>query len=198
MGPVKLARIAFVVFICAVSNNAQDTLQNANLVPEHLGPIESFMWERNGVMRKVFDFPLTQEGRTYEMQLRRNMLGLHQLGGLVTLAAMVSTVVLGQKVYNGNTDLSQIHKALAWTTIGTYSTTALLGIFTPPPLVRRKNWSSISTHKLLGTLHLTGMIMTPIIGTLVAGNHEELKMIHLASGYATTVIFGAAMLVVTF
>ncbi len=191
-------RIALLTFIGVVSLHAQDTLQTTNLLPDLMGPMESVMWDRNGAMRKIFDFPLTEAGRTNEMHLRRNMLGLHQLGGIVTLATMVGTVVLGQKVYNGKNDLSQMHRAMAWTTIGAYSTTAALSIFTPPPLVRRNEWSTISTHKLLGSLHLTGMIITPILGTLVADNQKELKLIHLASGYATTVIFGAAMLVVTF
>ena len=177
---------------------AQDSLQMLPLLPEHLGPMESVMWGTNGAMRKVFDFPLTQEGRESEMRLRRNMLGLHQLGGFTTLAAMIATVVLGQKVYNGQRDLTQIHKAMAWTTIGAYSTTAVLGIFTPPPLIRRDEWSSVSTHKLLATLHLTGMVLTPYLGRQVAGGDRDLAKFHLASAYATTFFFGAALLVITF
>jgi len=189
---------ATAVLCATLTLRAQDSTGALTLLPETLGPMEKLMWSEKGAMRKLFDFPLTQEGRENEMHLRRNMLGLHQLGGFVTLASMITTVVLGQTVYNGKKDLSQIHGAMAWTTIGAYFTTASLSIFTPPPLIRRKNWSSISTHKLLATMHLTGMIITPLLGRAVRGGERDLATVHLVSAYATTALFGAAIFTVTF
>ena len=176
---------------------AQDSTEVLSLLPERMGPMESFMWSEHGIMRKTGNFPLTQDGREKEMGLRRTFLSLHQLGGFATLACMTATVVLGWKTYNG-ADLGQLHRAMAWTTIGAYATTASLAVFTPPPLIRRKQWNTISTHKLLATLHLTGMVITPYLGWQVADGKRELAKIHMMSALATTALFGAAMLVVTF
>jgi len=105
---------------------------------------------------------------------------------------------VGQKVYDGQRDLSQIHKALAYTTVTTYFTTASLALFTPPPLIRRKEWSTVSTHKALATIHLTGMLTMPVLGTLIRDGHAELRPVHLGVGYVTLAALGTAMLVVTF
>ena len=186
------------LFSIPVSVSAQDSSQTLPLLPDRLGPMEVVFWGKGGAMRKLFDFPLTPEGRESEMRLRRNMLGLHQLGGFVTLAAMAATMVVGQKVYNGDRDLRQIHKALAFTTVSAYFSTAAFSLFTPPPLIRRNEWSSISTHKMLGTLHFTGMLAMPVLGTLIREGNTELRPVHLGVGYATLAAFGAAMLVITF
>jgi len=190
-GPVLL------LIACAAAR-AQDSVGTLSLLPDRLGPMESMFWGQHGAMRKVFHFPLTPEGRESEMHLRRNMLGLHQLGGFVTLAAMASTMFVGQKVYNGQRDLRQIHKALAYTTVAAYFSTATLALFTPPPQIRRNEWSTISAHKLLGTLHFTGMLAMPVLGTLIRDGHAELRPVHLGVGYATLAAFSAALLVITF
>ncbi len=165
--------------------------------------MERMLWSEHGAMRKIFDFPLTQAGRERELRDRRVMLTLHQLGGFATLAAMAGAVFLGQEVYNGQRDLSQMHKAMAYTTVAGYFTTASLSLLTPPPMVRRGEWSSISTHKLLGAIHFTGMLAMPVLGTLVRHDmvkygHSDLAPYHQAVGYATLAAFAAAMLVVTF
>ena len=160
--------------------------------------MESLLWSERGAMRRWFEFPLTQPGREREMRNRRVMLTLHQLGGFATLAAMAATVFLGQKVYDGEGDLSQMHKAMAYTTAAGYLTTASLAAFAPPPMIRRNEWSSISAHKLLGTVHFTGMLAMPVLGTLVANGRRDLALTHRLVGYTTLTAFGAAMLVVTF
>ena len=186
-----------VVFASALGAYAQEN-SAIPLLPERLGPMESLLWSERGAMRRVFDFPLTLEGREKELGTRRTFLGLHQLGGFATFAAMAATIYIGQKVYNGEEDLSQIHKAMAFTTVGTYFTTASLAAFAPPPLIRRKQWSTVSTHKFLANFHLAGMLAMPVLGLLVKDGRDDLRATHMAVGYATLTAFGAAMLVVTF
>ena len=80
---------------------------------------------------------------------------------------------------------------------------AALGIFTPPPLIRRREWSTVSTHKLLAGIHFTGMILTPLLAVEMGSERKgdlsrTTQAVHLISGYVTTAAFGAAILVVTF
>ena len=167
------------------------------LLPERLGPMESLMWSEHGLMRRAFNLPLTPEGRQKEFGARRNMLALHQIGGFATLAALAATVTLGQLTYNGNESMGPVHGAMAMTAVTMYFTTASLAIFTPPPSIRRREWSTVSTHKLLATVHFSGMVLTPFLGSMVADNRRDLRTIHLVSGYLTTAAFAGAMLVVT-
>lgn len=168
------------------------------LLPARLGPMESLMWSEHGLMRKTFDLPLTPEERQKEMKARRNMLAFHQIGGFATLAALAATVVLGQIAYNGDESMGPVHGAMAMTAVTLYFTTATLAIFTPPPTIRRKEWSTVSTHKLLATIHFSGMLLTPFLGSMVADNRRDLRTIHLVSGYVTTAAFAGAMVAVTF
>ena len=185
-------------------------VQPLSLLPEKLGPMESLMWSEHGLMRNHFDFPLTEDGRDKEMHLRRTMLTLHQVGGFATLAAMLATVAVGQVIYNdypgrASSGMNNLKSTLGWTTVWMYFGTASLSVFTPPPLVRHNEWSTISTHKLLATIHFTGMIVTPILASYIGGERRPGSTIsrnaetaHMISGYATTAAFAAAMMVVTF
>ena len=180
------------------------------LLPEQLGPMESVMWSKNGLMRKTFNFPLTEDGREKEMKLRRTMLTIHEIGGFTTLAAMIATCIVGQMAYNQypnriSPGLGGLKNNLAAATEFLYFGTASLAIFTPPPLVRRKEWSSVSTHKLLATIHFTGMIVTPILASYIGGERRPGSTIsrnaetaHMISGYTTTAAFAAAMMVIVF
>jgi hypothetical protein len=195
IGVLTLAALGF--------SQAPDSTQKVSLLPDRLGPMESVMWSQHGFMRRVFDFPLTEEGRESEIHLRRTMLTVHQMGGFATFAAMVATVTLGQLLYNGNRDLLQMHNAMAWTTVAAYFSTASLSIFTPPPLVRRNEWSTVSAHKLLATIHFTAMCIEPFLGEMVKSDvkktgHSDLAPYHLALGYTELATFGAAMVVVSF
>lgn len=193
----SFARTGLLFLLATIPLAAQEE-ESLPLLPSRLGPVESLLWSEAGWMRRAFDFPLTQEGRIREMELRRDLLGLHQLGGFITMAGLVGTVVLGQQVYNGQRDRAQMHGALAITTVGFYLATAMLSLFTPPPAIRRDEWSSVSTHKFLGALHFTGMMLTPVLGRMVADDRDDLRRFHLISGYATTAVFGASLLVITF
>jgi hypothetical protein len=181
----------------SATSDAATKEHSYGLLPNRMGPMESFMWSEKGLMRKTFDMPLTREQREKELGFRRTMLGLHQIGGFVTLAALIGTVALGQMTYNGNESMGDLHGAMAVTAITSYFTTATLAIFTPPPAIRRGEWSTVSTHKLLATVHFTGMMLTPLLGSMIEDN-RDVRTLHLVSGYTTTATFAAALLVVTF
>ena len=228
--PLKiLTCVPVLLFVCILTVRAADTSQtpaiaspeatisdstvqakSIPLLPEQLGPMESLMWSEHGFMRKTFDFPLTEDGRDHEMKLRRAMLTVHEIGGFTTLAAMIATCIVGQMAYNEypnriSPGLGNLKENLAVATEFLYFGTASLAIFTPPPLVRRKEWSSVSTHKLLATIHFTGMIVTPILASYIGGEKRpgstlsrNAETLHMVSGYTTTAAFAAAMMVIVF
>jgi hypothetical protein len=151
--------------------------------------------------------PLTPESRKSELKLRRTMLVAHEVSGFVTLGLMVTTVYYGQKVLNEfNTSnyrpLLRKHTQFVDATIATYSITALLSLLSPPPVIRRDEISTVSIHRALAWVHVTGMILTPIIAAIAKKGRGATDMsilrIHQISAYITTAAFTASMIVVTF
>jgi len=173
------------------------------LLPDKMSFMENFLWDENGEMRKIgIAGPLNSETRKNELQARRTMLSIHQATGLATLGLMITTDYFGQKVLDGRPDLSGTHKTFVALTIGAYAITGLLAILSPPPLIRRENESSTtSIHKILAWIHFAGMILTPILGSLIV-NHHVLDInkarFHQVSAYATTAVFAASIVVLTF
>jgi hypothetical protein len=182
------------------------------LLPDVMGPMEKMMWGKKGMMRGM-GFPLTEESKR-EMLLRRNLLTAHQVGGFLTVAAMAATVVTGQLLINSQSGTDDGHAghahaeehdhglhtakvALAWSTVGLYSATTLLSLATPPPIIRKNQWSSISWHKALAVGHFTGMFVTPFLGLLIEDNHDA-QIFHQVTGYTTLALLTGAMVVVTF
>ncbi len=182
---------------------------DSHLLPEVVSPGERILWGEHGFMRSTGIYPLTEESREKELGLRRTMLTAHEIGGFLTLAAMITAVTYGQLTLSDNTSYGNTHKTWADVTILSYFTTAALSLLTPPPMVRRKEWSTISIHKGLALIHFTGMVLTPLLADGVAAhergqgqstitiNHDKAQ-IHQISGYITTVAFASAMAVITF
>jgi hypothetical protein len=179
------------------------------LLPELLSPGERLMWGEHGMMRWTNIYPLTMESREKEFDLRRTMLTVHEVGGFVTLAAMLATATYGQLTLNGYTSLGSTHKTLASVTIASYFLTAGLSLLSPPPAIRRKEWNTISIHKGLAMVHFSGMILTPLLADGIAMNqrgsgmtklqiNRDKALVHQISGYITTVAFATAMGVITF
>ncbi|MGA7837793.1 MAG: hypothetical protein WB996_07490 [Ignavibacteriaceae bacterium] len=173
------------------------------LLPDKMSFMEKFLWKDNGLMRKVgITGPLNSESRRNELQARRTMLSIHQITGLATLGFMITADYFGQRVLNGRLDLSGTHKTFVGLTIGSYAVTGLLAILSPPPMIRRANeQSTTSIHKTLAWIHLAGMILTPILGSLIV-NHHMLNInkahFHQVSAYLTTAVFAASVVVLTF
>ena len=173
------------------------------LLPDHMSFMEKFLWDENGFMRKIgIAGPLNADTRQNELQARRTMLSIHQITGLATLGLMITTDYFGQRVLDGRRDLSGTHKTFVALTIGSYAITGLLAILSPPPMIRRDNEvSTTSIHKTLAWVHFVGMIITPILGSLVV-NHRMINInkghYHQISAYITTAVFAASAIILTF
>ncbi len=173
------------------------------LLPDNMSFMEKFLWNENGFMRTIgIAGPLTAEARENELQARRTMLSIHQITGLATLGLMITTDYFGQKTLDGQTNFSGKHKTFVALTIGSYAVTALLAVLAPPPVIRRDNESStVSIHKTLAWIHFAGMILTPILGSMVV-NHRMINIdkghFHQVSAYITTAVFAASVIVLTF
>jgi hypothetical protein len=176
----------------------------SKLLPENISWMEKALWGENGFVRTIgIASPLTPEVRKHELAVRRTMLSLHQIGGFVTLASMITTVYYGQKYLNtGDPNYRDMHKTFIPITIGLYATTGLLSILSPPPLIRRDNETSTTTiHKTLAWVHFAGMILTPILGKALknsGASYDTQARYHQVAAYVTTAAFAAAMITVTF
>ncbi len=128
------------------------------------------------------------------------MLVAHQIGGFVTLGLMASAAYCGQRIIDGNRGYRPYHQAFVAGTIATYSVTALLAVLSPPPLIRRDEVSTTTIHKTLAWVHAAGMIITPILGSMIGrrSSSTQKEHIHQLSGYITLTTFTAALITVTF
>ncbi len=191
------------------STRAEIRTRTLKLLPDHLTIFESVLWGSAGVFRGFS--PLTPEARQRELDFRRTMLSTHQVLGFATLALMTASVVFGQILLNDYEALRfeealrnrQTHRTLSIITFGTYMSTAAMSTFAPPPLIRRDEWNTVSTHKLFAIFHFSGMVAQPILA-IMASNSRDLEQIrtlrraHQIVGYFTLAALAAAMLTLTF
>lgn len=179
-----------------------DSIPAAPLLPDHMLLSQRIVWGKNGLMRLVGAAPLTTEGRQRELNVRRTMLGLHQVMGFVTLAGFVAQGIVGSQLYNAQgenyTRLKNIHEGLATAINYSYGTTALLSLLSPPPAVgQRRGLSTVKLHKYLAVVHLAGMIATNVLAHKIQTNYE-LKPYHRAAAYTTFGAFATAIIVLKF
>lgn len=176
----------------------QDT--TTSLLPKKMLFTQRIFWGEHGLLRGVS--PLNAVNREKELKLRRGMLVTHQVLGFATLGGMIGQGIVGSRLYNakGNNyeNLKDIHEGLGLAVNFTYSTTAIMSLFTPPPLINRdKKASSIRIHKWLAIVHMTGMIATNILAGMTEDNYK-LKPYHRAAAYATFASYGAAVVAIKF
>ena len=191
------------------STRAETRTRTLKLLPDNLTIFESVLWGSAGIFRGFS--PLTPEARQRELDFRRTMLSTHQVLGFATLALMTASVVFGQILLNDYEALRfeealrnrQTHRTLSIITFGTYMSTAAMSTFAPPPLIRRDEWNTVSTHKLFAIFHFSGMVAQPILA-IMASNSRDLEQIrtlrraHQIVGYFTLAALAAAMLTLTF
>jgi hypothetical protein len=189
-----------------------DTLiqeEKPKLLPDKISFGEKLFWGESGVFRGIgFASPLTPEVRKHELDVRRAMLTMHQIGGFLALASMIGTAWTGQRTIDlpRNRNLRDAHQKMILATVITYSLTASLSILSPPPFIRRDEGGTTSIHKTLAWFHVAGMILTPILGSMVSqrgtkgslGINVDKAHFHQYAGYITTAIFAASMIVITF
>ena len=193
----------FLICLFFVSQSQDDLLKDVmqqqdsavELLPKKMLLTQRIFWGEHGLMRPIS--PLTNVNREKELKLRRGMLVAHQVLGFATLGGMIGQGIVGAKLYKATgqnyNNLKDIHEGLAAAVNITYSTTAFMSLFTPPPLINRdKKLSSIRIHKWLAIIHMSGMIATNLLAE--SGN----KQLHRAAAYTTFASFGAAVIAIKF
>ena len=156
---------------------------------------QRIFWGEHGLMRPIS--PLTNVNREKELKLRRGMLVAHQVLGFATLGGMIGQGIVGSRLYNATgqnyRNLKDVHEGLAAAINITYSTTAVMSLFTPPPLINRdKKLSSIRIHKWLALLHMSGMIATNLLA-----ESDNIRL-HRAVAFGTFAAYGAAVIAIKF
>ncbi|HVM32267.1 MAG TPA: hypothetical protein VMU88_03970 [bacterium] len=140
-----------------------------------------------------------------QLDIRSDMLHVHQVLGLVTAVPLVTTYVLGlttsSSVEQGSTD-TNLHAALGLTTTGLYLTTASFAIFAPKPEGLKPSGST-QIHETLVWIHAPLMILTPLLGDMVndrVQNHQplgDLGTIHAIAATTLVTSYLAALVMET-
>jgi hypothetical protein len=67
-------------------------------------------------------------------------------------------------------------------------------------MIRRDEASTTTLHKTLAWIHFTGMILTPILGSMISkrGTDSQVAHFHQISAYTTTAALAASLIVITF
>lgn len=172
------------------------------LLPDRMIFTERALWGKKGLLRVTNVAPLTAEGRTKELRIRRTMLIAHQIGGFVTLAGFVVQGVLGAKLYNAQgqeyIDTKRWHERSATFINASYGVTTLLSLTPPPPVIgSKRGFTWIKVHKYLAVAHLAGMIATNILADKIQTDYS-LKPYHRAVAYGTFGAYAASVLALTF
>ncbi len=182
-----------------LSFEEENKTYTTQLLPERISFMEKFLWGKNGAFRKIgLAGDLNIENREKEIKLRRTLLTIHQTLGILTWFSMAATVTAGQLWLDGKLDSPSLHRTLKYPTIIGYSLTGLFSVISPPPIERRKEFSTISIHKTLAWLHFAGMVATPILGRLILSSNDYYKSarFHQIVGYSTFTVFSISLLTI--
>jgi len=179
----------------------KDQDSTTELLPQKMLLTQRVLWGQKGLLRPIS--PLTSANREKELKLRRGMLVAHQVLGFVTLGGMVGQGITGTQLYKGTGRVGDIHEGLAVAVNATYSATAVMSLFTPPPLINRdKKLSAIRLHKWLAVVHMGGMIGTNILAQAMddarGDQYTKLKKWHRAAAFTTFASYAAAVITIKF
>ena len=170
----------------------KDIKENEKLLPERMVFTQSILWGEKGIFRKIGISRLNKEQRVKELKIRKVMLKSHQIIGYLTLAGMIAQGILGGKLYNNwERDLYNTHKKVGNIVTASYFTGAGLSLFAPPPLVNKKveGFNSIKAHKILATIHFSGMVATNYFSKKNTDFHKYSAYTTFASYFAAVVVF---------
>lgn len=137
-------------------------------IPNNMPLIKNIFWSDEGLLRRL---DLAPKSRFKELELRRDMLQLHQKTALVNLGLMSYQYYLGHEMDKDYENRSRLHKSLGYASFGLYMTSAGLSVFSPPALKYDKGVSSINIHRFLSVIHFSGMIMQPILGYQISNSN---------------------------
>ena len=176
----------------------QDT--TTELIPKKMLLTQRIFWGQKGLLRPIY--PVNAVNREKELKLRRAMLVTHQVLGFTTLGGMIGQGIVGSRLYNatGNnyTKIKNVHEGLGAFVNITYSTTAVMSLFAPPPLINRdKKISAIRIHKWLSLVHMSSMIATNILAER-ATEDPKFKPYHRAAAYTAFASYAAAVISIKF
>ena len=129
---------------------------------------KNIFWADEGLLRRL---DLAPKSRFKELELRRDMLQLHQKTALVNLGLMSYQYYLGHEMDKDYENRSRLHKSLGYASFGLYMTSAGLSVFSPPALKYDKGVSSINIHRFLSVIHFSGMIMQPFLGYQISNSN---------------------------
>ncbi len=179
-----------------------DSTEAQPLLPHKMIFTQRIFWGPKGLLRVMKVAPLTPEGRTKELKVRRTMLVAHQIGGFVTLAGFVAQGLIGAKLYNAFGEdyikTKRLHQASATFINVSYATTLALSLTAPPPIIgAKRGFSSIKLHKYLAIVHLAGMITTNVLAGMI-DEHYNLKPYHRAAAYTTFGAYAASIIALKF
>ncbi len=178
-----------------LSSLQDSTTTQQTLFPNKMLFTQRLLWGEHGWAR--FGKAVTPAVRVLDMRIRRKMLVAHQVLGFVTLAGFIGQAIVGPQLYADphNKSTKSLHSTLAATVNTTYSLTALMSLFAPPPMINRdKGITSIRLHKWLAVAHLSGMVATNILAAALEGN-PSIRPYHRAAAYVTFASFAAAIIV---
>ena len=172
--------------------NEEEIKENEKLLPDRMIFTQSVLWGKKGLLRKTGISALNKEQRIKELKVRKVMLKTHQYIGYFTLAGMIAQGFLGGKLYNNwERNLYNTHKTVGRIVTASYFTGAGLSLFAPPPLVNKKieGFNSIRAHKILATIHFSGMIATNAFSKKNTDFHKYSAYTTFASYFAAVVVF---------
>jgi hypothetical protein len=141
-----------------------------------------------------------QEQLEHELQTRRKMLQLHQLGGMLTLASLGATVIFGElnylDKYGGGGDTGrwyEWHRWTAFTAAAIFAGTGALAIFAPSPLPKPKRLDTVMLHRIAMGVATAGMVTQIVLGFVTASkggsiSQRDFALAHEIVGFTT---FGA-------
>ena len=136
---------------------------------------------------------------------RSHMLKIHQRLGLIDLAPLVATVILGAGAGGKGTSTTDrwVHMALGSVTGDLYFMSAYYAI-RAPRISGTTPRGQIRLHKALAWIHGPGMILTPILGAIAFDEKSKGEKVHgIASAHGpvavvTAAAYGLAILSVSF
>jgi hypothetical protein len=125
---------------------------------------------------------------------RSHMLKIHQRLGLIDIAPLVATVILGAGAGGKSTSTSDrwAHLALGSVTGDLYFMSAYYAI-RAPKIPGTQTRGQIRLHKALAWIHGPGMILTPILGAMAFDEKSKGERVHgIASAHGAVAVVTAA------
>jgi hypothetical protein len=155
--------------------------------------------------------PVQEQHQLHLAKVRRAMLGIHQAAGLSTLALLAATVVIGQLNYSdrfssqapGTARFEQAHAAVAFSALGGFAATGLLGLLAPVPYDEPRHFDTITVHKIFMGAATLGMTSEMGLGIYAAshegvGDQRSIAQAHQVIGYTTLALMAAGAVTLLF